>query len=160
MQITIESLFDGRDYSLSVTQARFDMLTHTVTDACVSDGRFIQIGLGSEDEAGRVVGATGRNRGDSARGRMVGSEGSLEGSAAAPSVREALRGVFGAKLELATHCDEAVAEGAAMQAQMRFDHKRRREGSVRLSAQDAAGDPDADDGHFVCRRRTEDRAGV
>ena len=41
MQITNESLYDGRDYSLSVTQARFDMLTHTVTDTWVSRGRFI-----------------------------------------------------------------------------------------------------------------------
>lgn len=82
----------------------------------------------------------------------MGSESSLEGSAAAPSVREALRGVFGAKLEVATHCDEVVAEGAAMQAQMRFEHKRRRERSVRRSAQDAAGDSDNDDGHRVCRR--------
>ena len=90
----------------------------------------------------------------------MGSEGCLEGSAAAPSVREALRGLFGAKLVVATHCDEVVAEGAAMQAQMRFDHKRSGEGGVRSSAQDAAGDPDADDGHRVRCWRAEDDAGV
>ena len=30
--VMIESLFDGRDYSLSITRARFEMLTHSVID--------------------------------------------------------------------------------------------------------------------------------
>ena len=30
--VVIESLFDGRDYSLSITRARFEMLTHSVID--------------------------------------------------------------------------------------------------------------------------------
>ena len=84
----------------------------------------------------------------------------MEGSALAPSVRDALRGLFGDKLVLEMYCDEVVAEGAAMHAQMRYDHKREDEERVRRSAQDASGDPDADDGSHVRRRRTEDTASV
>ena len=54
----------------------------------------------------------------------------MEGSALAPSVRDALRGLFGDKLVLETHCDEVVAEGAAMHAQMGYDHKREDEERV------------------------------
>lgn len=143
-----------------MTQARFDMLTHAVTDTWERTGRFIQTSRGGEGEAGRAGGVTVGNRLGFAHRRVVGAEGCMEGSALAPSVRDALRGLFGDKLVLETHCDEVVAEGAAMHAQMRYDHKREDEERVRRSAQDASGDPDDDDGSHVRRRRTEDTASV
>ncbi|KNB43038.1 mediator of RNA polymerase 2 transcription subunit [Blastocystis sp. subtype 4] len=89
--IMIESLFDGSDYSLSVTRARFEMLSR------VGYGhKYLQF----------------------LKKRVLNLRFTIISSAMIPAVQDSMRTLFKERMMIATHPSEVVAEGAAIQAQL------------------------------------------
>lgn len=96
--IEIDSLFDGIDFSTTLTRAKFESLCDSIFRRTIAPlDRLLADAKMSKDQVHEIV--------------MVG------GSSRIPKIREMLSGYFnGKKLNDSVHPDEAVAFGAAVQA--------------------------------------------
>ncbi|KAK8801263.1 hypothetical protein WA171_004409 [Blastocystis sp. BT1] len=104
--IMIESLFDGSDYSLSVTRARFEMLSRVSIDQLRSQVSSVLKEASIESSSVSMA-------------LIIG------GCAMIPAVQDSMRTLFKERMMIATHPSEVVAEGAAIQAQLRLNYKLR-----------------------------------